>query len=112
MSEELKPCPFCGGNNLTIRKDFSKYEVVNWYAMHVFCTDCHACGRNNYPIGWCESERAASDAWNDRNGNVDDLVDAATQHDIVKAFHALKPLVEQGNAIISRLAVRSSRRKA
>jgi Lar family restriction alleviation protein len=112
MSEKLAPCPFCGGNRLVICKDHSEDDPSNWYAMHVFCTECHARGRNNYPIGWCESERAASDAWNDRNGNVDDLIDAATQHDIVKAFHALKPLVEQGNAILSRLEARSDRRKA
>lgn len=109
MSDKLAPCPFCGGNNLIVRKDFSEDEMTSWYAMHVFCTDCHARGRNNYPIGWCESERAASDAWNDRNGNVDDLIDAATQQDIVKAFHALKPLVEQGNAILSRLSNRGRR---
>jgi len=66
MSEELKPCPFCGGADLVFRQDESEDKPVMLYAWHVFCLDCHCHGRNNYPIGWCESKLAASQAWNDR----------------------------------------------
>jgi Lar family restriction alleviation protein len=69
---ELLPCPFCGGKDLVIREDKSGDEPEDdptdqrTYAYHVFCRGCHAHGRNNYPIGWCESEQAAIEAWNDR----------------------------------------------
>jgi len=68
MSEApvLLPCPFCQGTDLSIRKDYAEDDPSHSYAMHVFCNDCHAHGRNNYPIGWCESETAAAEAWNDR----------------------------------------------
>lgn len=62
----LLPCPFCRGSDLVYRKDFAEDDPSHWYAIHVFCQDCHAHGRNNYPIGWCESEEAAAEAWNDR----------------------------------------------
>ena len=35
QSEELKPCPFCGGNNLQFRLS----DIEGWIA-HVECTDC------------------------------------------------------------------------
>lgn len=63
--ETLLPCPFCGRNDLIIHPDYSE-DDGRIYAYHVFCRDCHAHGRNNYPIGWCESEDAAVEAWNDR----------------------------------------------
>lgn len=63
---DLLPCPFCRGTDLVYRKDYAEDDPGRWYAIHVFCTDCHAHGRNNYPIGWCEDEQMAADAWNDR----------------------------------------------
>jgi Lar family restriction alleviation protein len=62
----LLPCPFCRGTDLVYRKDYAEDDPTHCYAIHVFCQDCHAHGRNNYPIGWCESEEAAAEAWNDR----------------------------------------------
>lgn len=62
----LSPCPFCYGRNLVYRKDYAEDDPGHAYAIHVFCQDCHAHGRNNYPIGWCETEEMAADAWNDR----------------------------------------------
>jgi Lar family restriction alleviation protein len=35
QSEELKPCPFCGGKNLSFRLS----DIEGWIA-HVECTDC------------------------------------------------------------------------
>jgi Lar family restriction alleviation protein len=64
---KLLPCPFCGRNDLVIREDKSEDgDSTITYAYYVFCRDCHCHGRNNYPIGWCESEQAAIEAWNDR----------------------------------------------
>jgi Lar family restriction alleviation protein len=59
------PCPFCAGNDLSIRQDMTADGSFP-YAMYVFCHTCHARGRNHYKIGWCETEEAAVEAWNDR----------------------------------------------
>lgn len=61
---DLLPCPFCGGTDLVYRQDEAEDEPGHFYAWHVFCRDCHCHGRNNFPIGWCESEQAAAEAWN------------------------------------------------
>jgi Lar family restriction alleviation protein len=66
QSAELLPCPFCGSNDLEIIPDLAKDDNNRIYAYHVFCRDCHARGRNNFPICWCESEQQAIEAWNDR----------------------------------------------
>jgi len=64
--DNLLPCPFCGGNDLKVLPDCAEDDNNRIYAYHVFCQDCHARGRNHYPISYCESERAAKEAWNDR----------------------------------------------
>lgn len=64
--QHLAPCPFCHGTDLVYRKDYAEDDPTHAYAIHVFCQDCHTHGRNNYPIGWCETEEMAADAWNDR----------------------------------------------
>jgi Lar family restriction alleviation protein len=61
---DLLPCPFCGGSDLSVRRDYTPEDPSHWYAMHIFCEDCHAHGRNNFPIGWCECEQSAADGWN------------------------------------------------
>lgn len=53
MSDELKPCPFCG-NVAAIWRD-EKHGIYT-----VFCTDCNA------EIKVCFSREAAVDAWNNR----------------------------------------------
>ena len=66
---ELLPCPFCGGKDLEVRPDVSDVSEgvpTYTYAFHVFCKDCHASGRNNYPISWCETPMMAIEAWNNR----------------------------------------------
>lgn len=67
MSEELKPCPFCGSPDLEILPEWSDdINPMRVIAYFVHCKDCLAQGRMTYPIGWCESELAAIQAWNDR----------------------------------------------
>lgn len=51
MSEKLKPCPFCGGNNLSV-------EGITFY--WVECIDCNA------SISGHETEEQAIEAWNRR----------------------------------------------
>lgn len=63
---DLLPCPFCGGEDLVIHSDISEDAPHREYAKHVFCRRCHCHGRNHYPIGWAECEKAAIEAWNDR----------------------------------------------
>jgi Lar family restriction alleviation protein len=64
--KDLLPCPFCGGTDLIVDTDYARDDDIRAYAYHIFCNDCHATGRNQYPIGWCESEEMAIEAWNDR----------------------------------------------
>ena len=53
MNNELKPCPFCGGEaRLSEDKDYQIYSVV--------CSECDA-ATNNYGI-----KQDAIDAWNKR----------------------------------------------
>lgn len=52
---ELEPCPFCGGENLTIVEDEKKFFVG--------CYDCITCGPEQ------ETEEAAVEAWNRRVNN-------------------------------------------
>jgi len=55
MSEELKPCPFCGGEAETGFED--------WHTGgHVKCTKCGAIG----PV-WSNDTQEAVDAWNARS---------------------------------------------
>lgn len=62
----LSPCPFCHGHRLNFGRLYSEDDPKQWIAMFVQCDDCGAKGRHSYPIGWCETEEMAADAWNDR----------------------------------------------
>ena len=52
MSDELKPCPFCGGMNLY-------YAAGRFYAVE--CSDCGA-----KVVGAFRTEEEAAEAWNRR----------------------------------------------
>lgn len=65
-TQQPLPCPFCGNTKLIIEPDRAEDDNGRIYAYHVYCPDCHARGRNMYPICWCESEQEAIEAWNDR----------------------------------------------
>jgi len=89
MNTKLLPCPFCCGSDLTVQKDFSEDDPTQWISMHVFCRGCYARGRNHYRIGWCESEQAAVEAWNDRSGPS-----TATEADILAIRKVLRNVVK------------------
>lgn len=51
MTNELKPCPFCGG----------EAKCIEYYGLHhVVCFDCHISGRDSQSI------ETAQEAWNTR----------------------------------------------
>lgn len=60
MSEELKPCPFCGGEAYE-RKDHKASDSFNFY-WHVICEKCH-CSSPSYTLGHFDKAIAA---WNRR----------------------------------------------
>lgn len=73
MTPELKPCPFCGGKNLSV----NAYDVQpdDYHAGHVYCNDCEVEGPSSLslpePDGYWmpdpESAKAeAVKAWNRR----------------------------------------------
>ena len=51
MTEELKRCPFCGG----------EAKCIEFYGLyHVICCDCHIAGKD------CPRRESAVSAWNKR----------------------------------------------
>jgi Lar family restriction alleviation protein len=68
---DLLPCPFCGSIDLKIVGVAAEDDPDFEYARAVMCMICYARGRHNYPIGWAESDRAASEAWNEREAQPD-----------------------------------------
>lgn len=58
MSEELKPCPFCGSKEV-YRGTFALGPNMPWN-FNIKCMDCFAEG----PI--CDTEQEAISAWNRR----------------------------------------------
>lgn len=60
MSEELKPCPFCGG-----RAEIKSliHEILLVYVVRVICDNCGAQARE------FKTREMAAEAWNRRDGN-------------------------------------------
>ena len=57
MSEELKPCPFCGG-------EADLREVTGGFFV-VYCTNIKGCALNPTTLGY-ETQEEAAEAWNRR----------------------------------------------
>ena len=57
MTDKLKPCPFCGGNNVGVFKHEYFYKS-HLYAAH--CYDCH------FGLKMVETEEEAITTWNTR----------------------------------------------
>lgn len=56
MTQELKPCPFCGGTDIRIKRDLT-------CGFETFSVQCMVC---DAPQNYHDSERGAIDAWNTR----------------------------------------------
>ncbi|WP_426577629.1 Lar family restriction alleviation protein [Xenorhabdus stockiae] len=69
MSSELKPCPFCGSDNLGSNHYFDSDDknYIGWI-------DCYSCDARGPEIGWFddfgEAETEAIKLWNQRAKNT------------------------------------------
>lgn len=82
MSEELKPCPFCGSTRLSVkskkRKAYLGMEIAATYSVR--CNVCKARGgtasiytsRKEYLEGKTGAEKIVADMWNRRVNNETD----------------------------------------
>lgn len=60
---ELKPCPFCGGNNVGVWHEFWYVAERDDYAVQ--CYDCH------FGLSIKHTEKEAIEAWNRRANDKD-----------------------------------------
>lgn len=61
MSEELKPCPFCGGTKIGIRDENDEADGMIW----AYCKECGAMGEWDYTL------QKAAEHWNRRADNAE-----------------------------------------
>ena len=81
MSDDLKPCPFCGGYAIGSCEDVG--ENKTFWACEVFCTDCYASTRRCYGP--------------DSDGNEDDA-DAEAREEWNRRIEALEARAEKAEA--------------
>ena len=62
MSDELKPCPFCG-SMATIHCDIPRFHA---YGYGVGCSNPNCAAYSGYGMMTCETKEEAIDAWNRR----------------------------------------------
>lgn len=60
MANELKPCPFCGGNRPLLNESLTNFYEEVYY---VICEDCQCRGKS------CRCKEKAIEAWNRRADN-------------------------------------------
>jgi Lar family restriction alleviation protein len=69
MSEELKPCPFCGGVPFVATVEHSEESRPNGYRFHgqIICRNCQSsAGTTGFDLTYDIATRKAMDAWNRR----------------------------------------------
>jgi len=59
ISNELKPCPFCGGNDIVVCEE--QAQARSWPYWYVWCRDCDVHGPSRM-----DGEAGAVADWNDR----------------------------------------------
>jgi Lar family restriction alleviation protein len=68
MSAEIKPCPFCGSNDLC--PDYKDRGSLNEYVSWINCGNCGVDGPiSKWKNSYKEAELAAITAWNQRANN-------------------------------------------
>ncbi len=73
MTDKLKPCPFCGSNNIGTAKGYVVF-LLKKYRGNVRAVGCRDCGCvagvfNTLAISIEEAEEKAIDSWNRRADN-------------------------------------------
>lgn len=77
MSENLKPCPFCGSTMIKLKTSTSKQTSGKYFQYA-----CRSCGAQSRPFGALtereepDCQALALEAWNMRNDNTDERYDA------------------------------------
>ena len=73
MSEQLKPCPFCGGAKVSVVFRDVEPQGDPWYGQNlqrfVECDDCGAALFNRYWHEGFSDDAEATAAWNRRASN-------------------------------------------
>ena len=77
MTDELKPCPFCGGDAMTC---FDDERMIFRHSV-----ECIVCGGRS---GWYSTKEVAATAWNARAAVTDEQFSLAV-HD-GRAWHAVR----------------------
>ena len=95
MHTELKPCPFCGGSNITL----TSYDVQpdNYHAGSAYCNDCEMGGPSSLSLpepdgywmpGADSAKEEGAKAWNRRS----DATPADAQAEIARLRRALEEI--------------------
>lgn len=86
MSEELKPCPFCGG------KAEMNYERIpgedKGFWAQIICCNCHGRSGGTWAGSYNAAERKEVKAWNRRVSDETAQLMTATNDELVKRFIA------------------------
>jgi len=70
MKKDIKPCPFCGGNNLSFKYQINYGHGDSGFSMaRIECNDCSGAkgNRSDYGRPTDDDERKAWDIWNERD---------------------------------------------
>ena len=78
MSEELKPCPFCGGSG-TMRKTRDVYGTF----CYAECLECGAIARGVYSMSDERAESSAAKRWNRRAERTCGELRGEPRHDAI-----------------------------
>lgn len=87
MPDRLKPCPFCGGNNVGIFKWRTPYGFITYSAQ---CYDCH------FGLVEVDTEAKAIEAWNTRKP-MDRIVEQLKE---VAFVDWVEKYVDNGEALV------------
>jgi len=65
-TQEIKPCPFCGGNNIEVIPHYDQvaHTVVEWFEVACNTNDCSLFG---FYVRESETPEQAIAKWNERN---------------------------------------------
>lgn len=94
MSEELKPCPFCGGK-ASLNYERIPGENKGFWAQ-VICNGCYGRSGGTWAGSYSAAERIETKAWNRRANDV--INNMPTAYDPDKVVEQLKKRSEEYNS--------------